>query len=70
MVTDGVSEAQDTAQGLFGAARLAAVLAEVLPPAAPQRVVDAIERAVDRHARGTEQADDLTVLVIAWRGAA
>lgn len=61
--TDGITEAMSTSGELFGEERLLATLqanAE-LPPA---ELVQAVVAAVDAHAGGAPQADDMTLLVV------
>lgn len=68
VVTDGVSEANDPEQALFGMPRLEALLAETADPD-PEALVERIFRAVDAFAAGSDRADDVTVLALRWVGA-
>ncbi len=61
--TDGVTEACDPANNLYGEERLEALLATQSGNTAEQ-VTSAINDAVNAHANGAEQSDDITVLVI------
>ena len=61
--TDGVTEACDTNNELYGEERLEALLATQKGNTAEQ-VTTAINDAVNAHANGAEQSDDITVLVI------
>lgn len=70
LVTDGVTEAMSATGEVYGAARLEAVLAGLPPDATAQEIGEAIRRDVARFADGVEPADDLTVLVVQWRGGA
>ena len=67
LVTDGVTEALSSTGELYGAGRLSALLAG-LPAIDPSLVVNEIETGVAEFARGTEPADDITVLALQWRG--
>ena len=69
LFSDGVTEAMDPAEQLFGVPRLK----EVLMGAATQTPLDELQRkvldAVENFARGASQADDLTLLLVRYRGA-
>jgi phosphoserine phosphatase RsbU/P len=69
LFSDGVTEAMDPAEQLFGVPRLK----EVLMGAAAQTPLDELQRkvldAVENFARGASQADDLTLLLVRYRGA-
>jgi len=69
LFSDGVTEAMDPADQLFGVPRLK----EVLMGVAPQTPLDELQRkvldAVENFARGASQADDLTLLLVRYRGA-
>jgi serine phosphatase RsbU (regulator of sigma subunit) len=67
LVTDGVTEAMNAKGELYGTGRLAALLAG-LPAFDPSLVVNEIETSIAEFARGTEPADDITVLALQWRG--
>lgn len=66
VVTDGVTEAQDRAGALYGAARTGQVLALA------RSAEDAVARLrgdVATFSAGALQADDITVLALCWKGA-
>jgi len=65
--TDGVTEAMDPGQRLFGADRLAETLARAAGRS-PESLVDAIMDAVRAFAGQAEQADDITVMTLLFRG--
>jgi adenylate cyclase len=65
--TDGVTEAQDSHQTLYSAARLKALLASA-PTTGAKAVVDFVRDDVHRFAAGAEQADDITLLAVSWLG--
>jgi adenylate cyclase len=74
LYTDGVTEAMNGAQTLYGTERLAAVLAASLAKDA-RSVVDAVTEDVRAFAAGAEQADDIALLALrrsraasAWTG--
>ena len=65
--TDGVPEATDAANELFGTERMLAALNEEAE-AAPSRLLKNVRAAVDGFVSGAEQFDDLTMLCLEYRG--
>ncbi|HXY42314.1 MAG TPA: fused response regulator/phosphatase [Vicinamibacteria bacterium] len=65
LFTDGVSEAFDAAQEMFGEERLLAHLAEH-PGRTAEQTTRSVLEAVRRHAAGAKQSDDITVLSVRW----
>ena len=65
--TDGVPEATNTANELFGTERMLAALNED-PAAAPEQLLEQVRRAVDGFVQDAEQFDDLTMLCIEYTG--
>ncbi|HMM78247.1 MAG TPA: CHASE2 domain-containing protein [Gammaproteobacteria bacterium] len=65
LYTDGVSEAQDAGGALYGRERLLACLARRATGARAADLIASIERDVRAYAAGAEQADDMTLLVVA-----
>ena len=63
--TDGVTESMNAAEEEFGEDRLQGIVAEHATGGA-RGVLDAVLDAVQSHTRGTEQFDDLTLLVLRW----
>lgn len=63
LYTDGVTEAMNGAQALYGTERLAAVLAAA-PPGDAQSIIDAVTADVRAFAAGAEQADDIALLAV------
>jgi sigma-B regulation protein RsbU (phosphoserine phosphatase) len=61
--TDGLSEAMNPQSQLFGSERVCALL-RAARAAPPEEVRDRLVEAVDRHGRGLERTDDLTLLVL------
>jgi sigma-B regulation protein RsbU (phosphoserine phosphatase) len=65
--TDGVTEAQNPAQELFGTDRLMDVLSKAA--SMPPEILDAaVMQAATEYAEDAEQADDITVLTLLYRG--
>ena len=67
--TDGVPEATDAHNAMFGTERMLAALNEV-DGESPDVLLKSVRRAVDRFTKGTEQFDDLTMLCMEYRGSA
>lgn len=67
LFTDGVTEAVDAREELFGEARLTAVLDA--HRAAPARLPEVVIEAVRGFEAGCPQADDITCVVLNWHGA-
>lgn len=61
--TDGVTEACSVSDGLYGEERLETLL-KTTPAIDARGLVEEINEAVRKHAEGTEQSDDITVLVL------
>jgi phosphoserine phosphatase RsbU/P len=68
LFTDGVTEALDHSEQLFSEARLRDTISEGGDLTARQ-LVNAVVSAVDAFAGGAEQADDITLLALRFRGA-
>jgi serine phosphatase RsbU (regulator of sigma subunit)/CHASE2 domain-containing sensor protein len=66
LVTDGVTEAQDTQGVLFGCNRLLA--GKALGAGSASAICDAIQDEVRRFENGTEATDDLTVMALRYLG--
>ena len=65
--TDGVPEATNAQNELFGTDRMLAALND-RPDAAPQDVLTNMRQAVDRFVKDAEQFDDLTMLCLEYKG--
>jgi len=70
MVSDGVPEAMNSAGELFGRARLGEILAKMTGTLSAGERVNAVREEVRKYAAGAEIADDVTILVVRWRGPA
>lgn len=68
LVSDGVPEAMNRARELFGRARVRQILAAMPAGLSAKERVDAVGNEVRKFSQGTEMADDVTVLVVRWRG--
>ena len=69
LFTDGVSEAFDTNQELFGDERLLDRL-EASPATEVRETHCGVLEAVRRHAAGAQQSDDITVVSVRYAGRA
>ena len=67
LYTDGVPEANDADNRLFGMERMLAAL-NADPDAVPEQVLKNVRGAVDGFVNGAEQFDDLTMLCMEYRG--
>ena len=67
LYTDGVTEARNTHEEEFEYDRLASTVTAAAPRGA-QAILDDILHGVRRHSARTEADDDITVLVLHWRG--
>jgi len=68
LYTDGITEATDTDQQLFGTERMLACLGQS-PSASASDLAAGLLAEVDRFAEGAGQADDITVLALNWHHA-
>ena len=67
LYTDGVPEATDRNEELFGMERLVEAL-NASPDDDPEQILKNVRAAVDRFVKGNEQFDDLTMLCIEYKG--
>ena len=67
LYTDGVPEATDAQNQLFGTERMLNALNEA-PDAPEETVLQNVRRAVDRFVGGAEQFDDLTMMCVTYNG--
>ena len=66
LFTDGLTEAMNSENALFGRERVA----QVISGETPQQLLDNMSQSVADFVRGAEQSDDLTMLAIRYKGAA
>ena len=67
LYTDGVPEATDAENEMFGTERMLAAL-NAAPEASPRELLKNVRRAVDGFVKDAEQFDDLTMLCLEYRG--
>ena len=67
--TDGVPEASDKENQMFGTDRMLEVLNRE-KDAAPEQILESVKRAVDEFVNDAEQFDDLTMLCVQYKGPA
>ncbi|MCR4904647.1 MAG: SpoIIE family protein phosphatase [Clostridiales bacterium] len=67
LYTDGVPEATDADEALFGTERMIAALNGALD-GAPAEILAAVRKSVDAFVGGAEQFDDLTMLCLEYKG--
>lgn len=67
LYTDGVTEAMDAHQSLYGVERLSALL-EAGAPTTPRLLAEAVLHDVLEHQGAAEQADDITILAVQYTG--
>ena len=68
VLTDGATEAQNSAREFFGSERLRTSLGWVGEDAHPHEIIRRLRDDVHRFAGDAEPADDLTLLAIRWNG--
>lgn len=68
LVSDGITEANDERQQLYGAARLERLLADAPKGAGPSALVSSVRENVARFAGNAGFSDDVTLLALCWRG--
>jgi sigma-B regulation protein RsbU (phosphoserine phosphatase) len=66
VATDGVTEAMNERDELYGSARLLATLGKL--EGSPQTLVAAVRDDVKRFVGEAQQSDDLTLLCVRWNG--
>lgn len=67
LYTDGVAEATDEEDQLFGEERMLEALNED-PEASPEQLLKNVRSAVDGFVKGAEQFDDITMLCVEYKG--
>jgi sigma-B regulation protein RsbU (phosphoserine phosphatase) len=66
--TDGITEAMNEHDELYGTDRVLAALENIRPDDTAQSVLDRLCDDVHDHVGDTEPSDDLTMLVVRWHG--
>ena len=66
--TDGVTEARNRQREFFTEERAIRILNELEPEARSQQVLDTLQQAVSTFAGDVPQSDDITILVLRYRG--
>ena len=67
LYTDGVPEATDAENGMFGTERMLSAL-NADPGAAPEELLHNVRRAVSGFVKDAEQFDDMTMLGLQYNG--
>ena len=67
LYTDGVPEATNDANEMFGTKRMLAAMNED-PTASPEKILKNVRKAVDSFVKDAEQFDDLTMLCLEYKG--
>ena len=67
LYTDGVPEATDVENHMFGTKRMIQTLNET-PDSAPKILLENMQRAVDEFVKDAEQFDDLTMMCLSYNG--
>jgi sigma-B regulation protein RsbU (phosphoserine phosphatase) len=70
LFSDGVTEAMDPDEELYGMTRLRDVLTGITADCPLETVKKAVLESVETFTRGARQADDLTMLIVRYRAAA
>ena len=68
IVTDGITEAQSRSGGLYGAARVAALVGRLGADSPAAAIVEALMADVTAFAGDAGQGDDRTILALRWHG--
>jgi serine phosphatase RsbU (regulator of sigma subunit) len=68
LVTDGVTEAMDAQGNLYGRGRLESLVSRSGGRETAAGLVKMIRDDVDAHAGDAERSDDITIVVLKWRG--
>ena len=68
LFTDGITEATDETDEMFGEERLCSVFAQLAPNQSAQTIVDGIVQALDQFRRGRVGNDDVTAVVLRYLG--
>lgn len=66
--SDGITEAANAAQELYGRTRLSAALDGIPEAATAEYVMEAVRKSVHTYVADAEPSDDLTIMVLRWCG--
>ena len=66
--TDGLTEAMNAEEKIFGIENLQNTLNNLNDTATPQKILSLVKKAVKIHANGAEQSDDITMLSVFYKG--
>ena len=66
--TDGITEAVNTEDELYGEDRLLEAVSGAPPGAAPELLIKHVTAVVDTFAKGARQSDDMTMLALEYKG--
>ena len=66
--TDGITEAVNTEDVLYGEDRLLEAVSGAPPGAAPELLIKHVTAVVDTFAKGAKQSDDMTMLALEYKG--
>ena len=66
--TDGITEAVNTEDELYGEDRLLEAVSGAPPGAAPELLIKHVTAVVDTFAKGAKQSDDMTMLALEYKG--
>ena len=68
LYSDGVTEAFNEAEELYGEERLLETLNLASPPASPEDILAAVRTSLTAYVGQAEQSDDITMLYVRWQG--
>jgi len=68
LYTDGLTEAMNAEEKIFGIENLQNTLNNLNDTATPQKILSLVKKAVKIHANGAEQSDDITMLSVFYKG--
>ncbi|MDP1671084.1 MAG: PP2C family protein-serine/threonine phosphatase, partial [Alphaproteobacteria bacterium] len=68
IITDGVTEAMTPDGELYGAERVRHRLATTQNDADAQTILETVYDDIKQYAQGAEPSDDITIMVVRWRG--
>lgn len=66
--SDGITEAANASEELYGRKRLISALDEITSSTSAEEMIEQVHKSVHTYVAGAEASDDLTIMVIHWRG--